>query len=492
MKTSSIRFKTTVLYSGVLCIILACFSLYLFDTIRQTLYGETKQDLQVKARQIEAFLDAYASISPKNNTPASLMKQFLSSSGEGAIPGKEIIDQLWAQDSKSLGLGNDFFRILSPRGRVRLRSDNLTNDIEGAFITQFPPHSDSIRFTNLQFNKAAFYGISYPFRFSNRNSFIIQLATPLDSVQRILSKLVFFIITGIVTIILVTLFMGSFLTRRILKPVTEITLTANNISQTNLNMRIPQQKLDHEMEELVGSFNRMIERLEQSFAHINEFSSHVAHELKTPLAIIKSELELALVGENPKKEDMRVMSVTLGEIDRLIKTIKDLLLLAKLEYKLNIFKMEEIDIVEFLKDIYQHSKVLAAQKNIAIELVIPDHPVLIEGDVIHLRRILFNLLHNAVKFTPVQGKIKIIAEVRKGQFFISVKDTGIGIAPADQQRIFEKFFRIHRTDQEDTSGSGLGLCLARTVARSHGGDITFESELGKGSTFTVNLPLCKV
>lgn len=160
MKTRSIRFKTTVLYSSVLCLILTCFSIYLFDTVHQTLYGEAKQDLKVKAGQIDAFIDAYASITPKNYTYAtSLMNQFLSASDENA-PGKEIIDQLWAKDSKSLGLGNDFFRILSPRGRVRLRSDNLTNDIEEAFDTQFPPHSDVNSYTNLRINNAAYLGIS--------------------------------------------------------------------------------------------------------------------------------------------------------------------------------------------------------------------------------------------------------------------------------------------------------------------------------------------
>jgi len=495
MKTRSIRFKTTVLYSSILCLILICFSIYLYDTVRATLYQEAKQDLKVKAGQIEVFINAYASISPQSYTYAtSLMNKFLSASdetvhGKESSPGKQIVDQLWTNDSKSLGLGNDYFRILSPRGRVRLRSVNLTNEIEGEFNIQFPPHSDVIHFTDLQFNKNAYYGISYPFRFDNRNSFIIQLATPLASIQQILSKLVIFIILGIVVILFMTLFMGSFFTRRILKPVTDVTEAANNISQTNLNMRIPHEKLDHEMEELVGSFNRMIERLEKSFAHVNEFSSHVAHELKTPLAIIKSELELGLVRENSKEEDKRVMNVTLGEIDRLIKTIKDMLLLAKLEYKLNIFKMEEVDIIEFLKEIYQHAKVLADQKSISLELAIPDCQVLLQGDTTHLRRIFFNILHNAVKFTKEHGKIKILGEVRGEQIFISVEDTGIGISSVDQPRIFEKFFRIRLMDQEDAGGSGLGLSMARVVARSHGGDIIFESELNKGSIFTVILPL---
>lgn len=488
MKTRSIRFKTSVLYSSILCVILACFSIYLFNTVRQILYGEAKQDLMLKAEQISGFLNAYGTISLSNHSPAYLMNQFLLVSGEGASD-KEIVDQLWIQDSKSLGLRNDFFRILSSRGRIVLRSVNMTDEVEAAFNSQFSSsRTDTTYFTNLQLNGIAFYGINYTFQFSNRNAFILQLAAPLTSIQRILSKLVFFIMGGIAGILLITLFMGSFLTRRILKPVTDVTLAANNISQKNLNMRLPEQKLDHEMEQLVASFNHMIERLERAFTHVNDFSSHVAHELKTPLTIIKSELELALETENTKEENKRVMAVALQEINRLVKTIKDMLLLAKLEYKLNVFKMEEIVITEFLKDIYQHSKILAEEKSINLKLVTPDGPVLIKGDVVHIRRIFFNLIHNAVKFTPAGGEITILTEVRENKVFVSIKDTGIGIACADQPRIFEEFYRIRQADQKDISGNGLGLSISRAIARSHGGEITFVSEVNKGSIFTVILP----
>ncbi len=488
MKTRSIRFKTSVLYSSILCVILTGFSLYLFHTVRKILYEETQEDLKVKAGQIEVFLNAYASISPKDNSSASLMNQFLSANGEG-IPGQEIINQLWIQDSRSLGLRKDFFQIMNLKGRVILRSENMTHEAERAFNAHFLANNGRVRFTNLRFNKTAFYGISYPVMFSNRSAFILQLATPLTFIQRILSKLTIFIIGGICAVLSMTFFMGAFLTQRILKSVMEVTRVANNISQKNLNMRIQEQELDQEMEQLVASFNRMIERLEQSFTHVNEFSSHVAHELKTPLAIIKNELELALNMGNSKEEYERVTTVTLQEIDRLIKTIKDLLLLAKFEYKLNIFKMEEMDLTKFLKDLYQHCKILAVEKNISFELAIPDRPILIQGDIVHLRRVFFNLIHNAIKFTPPNGEIKIISEVHERQIFVSVKDTGIGIALADQARIFEKFYRIRRIDQEDSGGNGLGLCMARAIARNHGGDINFKSDANKGSIFTVILPV---
>jgi hypothetical protein len=121
MKTRSIRFKTSVLYSSALCVILACFSIYLFNTIRHILYEETKEDLRVKAGQIEAFLEAYSSISLKDNSPASLMNRFLSANGI-INSDKGIIEQMWIKESKSLGLHNDFFRILNPRGQVLLVS----------------------------------------------------------------------------------------------------------------------------------------------------------------------------------------------------------------------------------------------------------------------------------------------------------------------------------------------------------------------------------
>jgi len=163
--------------------------------------------------------------------------------------------------------------------------------------------------------------------------------------------------------------------------------------------------------------------------------------------------------------------------------------LAQFEYKLEIFKMEKMDLTPFLKDIYQHSKVLAAEKNINLELSTKDDPLWMEGDATHLRRVFFNLIHNAVKFTPAGGGIQIITEVVGQQVFISIKDTGIGIPQEYQDKVFDKFYRIRAAEQQPMEGNGLGLSMARAIARAHKGDITFESEVDKGSVFKVNLPI---
>lgn len=486
MKTNSIRFKTTGLGTCILGVVLILFSVYLVHSSQRILYKEEEEEISVKAQEITDFIDAYAKISQEDKSPKMLIYQLL---GGKRLTDRKIVDQLWREDSKTLGLQNDFYRIRDLKGVVIFRSDNLITDAEKSFDTQFARFGNATHFSPMKINGVLFYGINYPVRFSNRNELNLQLAMPIMRIQRILYKLEVALMSGVVFVLLISIFVGMYLTRRVLKPVEEVTRVANHITQKDLNMRIPIRELDKEMEELVASFNHMIERLEQSFAHVNEFSSHVAHELKTPLAIIKNELELAINSGNSKQENERVMVVTLNEVDRLIRIIKDLFLLAKLEYKLNIFKMEKIDLTDFLKDVYQHCQVLASEKNISLELIIVDHPIRIQGDAVHLRRVFFNLLHNAVNFTLPDGQIKIVNEVRENQVFVSVEDTGIGIAAADKGRIFEKFYRVRRAEQEDVGGHGLGLCMARAIARTHGGDITLQSEINKGSTFTVILPI---
>ena len=486
MKINSIRFKTTGLGTCILGVVLIFFSIYLVHSIQQILYKEEEEELLVKVQEINDFIDVYAKISQEDKSPAMLIYQLL---GGKSLSDRKIVDQLWKKDSKALGLQKDFYRIRDLNGAVIFRSDNLTADAERSFDAQFARFGNSTHFSSMGINGAPFYGINYPIQFSNLNKLNLQLAMPIIYIQRILDKLVCAIIGGVVVVLLISIFVGLYLTRHVLKPVEAVTRAANHISQMNLNMRIPVKELDKEMEELVEAFNHMIGRLESSFAYINDFNSHVSHEMKTPLAIIKGELEVALSADNTKQEDKRVMKDALHEVNRLIKIIKDLLLVAKYEYKLEIFKMERMDLTEFLKEICQHSKVLAEEKNINLELLIQNEPLWIEGDAIHLLRVFFNLIHNAVKFTPSGGEIKILTEVFDKYVLISIKDTGIGIALENQAKIFEKFYRICPAEQEAIEGNGLGLSMARAIARAHKGDITFESEVNKGTTFKVSLPI---
>ncbi len=489
MTTNSIRFQTTVLYSGILCLILLCFSFYLYHSVKRILYQNIDEELILKADQIVGTINAYGEFSKGRMPPTSLMRKFLSDDNNGVSMGQGVIEKLWDKHRWLLGANNNFYRVVGVKGEVVLQSEDLPSGTGLLFDKYLSLQKGDNHYASLRINGAAFRGIAYPFTFDYRQPCILQLVVPLNPVEHTLSRLSTVMALGIGTILILSLFIGSFLTWKVLRPVMEVTRTARQISQKNLSVRIKEGEMDQEMRLLVSSFNQMIGRLEKSFAHINEFSSHVAHELKTPLTIIKGELELALSAENVHAEDRQAMETALQEIDRLIRIIKDLLLLAKFDYSPDLFNMEPMDLTGFLEEVYRHSKVLASEKDIGIDLDGAGGPVWVSGDPTHLRRLFFNLIHNAVKFTPPGGKIQITVQPAGPEALVHVKDNGEGIAPDCQARIFEKFYRGHRKEGEGQPGTGLGLCMARSIARAHGGDIVFESALGQGSTFTVKLPL---
>ena len=486
MKIDSIRFKISILYMSILGVFLVFFSIYPIYTIRNILHERIERGLFLKAEQISNYINVYTITSEKDPYAAALLYHLFR--GE-IVHDRKFMTQLWEKETAPLGLENNFYRIRNLKGRVILRSKNLTADAERNFNTLFARSGNTTHFSYMKINGVAFYGINYPVAFSNFNLLNLQLAMPIPYTQSILNNMIFSCMGGIAIILFLGIFVSRYLTRQVLQPVEDVTRTAKDITQKNLNLRIPVKEYDKEIKELVESFNHMIGRLGNSFAYINDFNSSISHEMKTPLAIIKGELELALDAGNTKEENERIMKDVLEEIYKLIKIIKDLLLLAEYEYKLEIFKMGKIDLIQFLKEIFKHSKVLAAEKNINLELLTQNKPLWIKGDATHLRRVFFNLIHNAVKFTPAGGDIKILTKVSGPHVFISIKDTGIGIALEDQARIFEKFYRIRPVEKEAIEGNGLGLSMARAIARAHKGDITFESDVNKGSTFKVSLPI---
>ena len=213
-------------------------------------------------------------------------------------------------------------------------------------------------------------------------------------------------------ILILTNFVGRVLANRILQPVYEITNLAKKITQEDLSARIKTKHFDREMGSLIESFNAMIARLEKSFHHIEQFSHHVAHELKTPLTIIQGEANLLLRKERPIYEYQQALRIIMEESQRVLKTVDDLLLLTKLGYQHEVFKFEQFDFIEFFGEIVEQHRLLAANKGIGIRMNLQDvtSPLMIKGDRLHLRRLFFNIIDNAIKFTPEGGCIDMRIE----------------------------------------------------------------------------------
>ncbi|MBU4419021.1 MAG: HAMP domain-containing histidine kinase, partial [Candidatus Omnitrophica bacterium] len=212
-------------------------------------------------------------------------------------------------------------------------------------------------------------------------------------------------------------------------------------------------------------------------------------ELKTPLAIIKGESEIALRKDRQVEDYKKALSVNIEEVNRMIRIVEDLAFLAKLDYNPDNIKKETFDFNPFFADIQNRARTLAKQKQIDLTAEIPEASVTLDGNKLHLSRLFFNLIQNAVKFTPSEGRINLTVRPEGNVLKVSVSDTGLGISEEDLPKIFQRFFHKEKAQEESADSIGLGLSIAKSIAKFHGGDIEAKSKLGEGATFTVILPI---
>jgi heavy metal sensor kinase len=292
---------------------------------------------------------------------------------------------------------------------------------------------------------------------------------------------------------------GQFLANKALKPVDHITQTARLITSQNLNQRIKPLKVKDEISRLIETFNEMISRLDKSFQQIKQFSSDASHELKTPLTILKGEVEVALRKERAAQEYEQILRSNLEEINRMSTIVEDLLLLSKTEFEEVPLHKEHVHLTEILRDVVVQVTILAQAKQIHIHMSNSDGDITVLGDALRIRELLLNLIENGIKYTPERGSVSITLETEKkpegsaggpiGFVKIIVSDTGIGIEKKDQEKIFDRFFRVDKARSREQGGSGLGLSICKWIVEAHQGEISVESELGRGSSFIVKLPL---
>jgi len=278
------------------------------------------------------------------------------------------------------------------------------------------------------------------------------------------------------------------------------------ITSQNLNQRINPPKVRDEISRLIETFNEMISRLDQSFRQMKQFSSDASHELKTPLTILKGEIEVMLRRERTSNEYQQTLTSNLEEINRMSQIVEDLLTLSKAdtgEIKLN---KEKINLIEVLNGVIAQMDRMARSKNLHLSASNHHEDIHLFADALRLRELFINLIENGIKYTEEGGSIRVIIEKeflppvtdqsdraereRRESVKIIVSDTGIGIAKEDQERIFDRFFRVDKARSREQGGSGLGLSICKWIVEAHQGEIEVESELGKGSSFTVRLPLC--
>ncbi len=281
---------------------------------------------------------------------------------------------------------------------------------------------------------------------------------------------------------------GYWLSRRALAPVDALARTARTISGHNLSSRLEPLHTGDELQRLSDTLNEMLARIESAFLRITEFTADASHELRTPIALIHTEAELALRKSRDEAEYRETLQHILVEADRMAKLIEELLALARADSGGEALNIHSLDLLPFLKECASKWAQIASARSLQFEKHLDTARLPLMGDENALRRVIDILLDNAFKYTPVPGKVTLSAKQTQGLVVISVEDTGIGIAPEDQAKIFERFYRVDKARSRELGGAGLGLAIAQWIVHLHKGSIIVNSELGKGSVFRVEIP----
>jgi len=296
-----------------------------------------------------------------------------------------------------------------------------------------------------------------------------------------------YLMYALVASVLLSVVGSSFLASRSLDPVDEIASSLERIQAAGLSARLPEAEAADEIGRIVSSANRMLARLEESFEQVKRFAGDVAHELRTPLSALTCRLELALGEEGLSEESRAAMGDALQQVNELAALVNNLLFLASLDAADGPGQPEQVQLKGLVEDVGEVFGVLADQGGVELELDVSDD-CSVYGDRTLLHRLLCNLIENAIRYTPPGGRVAVRAGRQDGLCRISVSDTGIGIAPADIERVFDRFYRAEGSRSRGTGGTGLGLSICRRIVELHGGTIAAASEEGIGTAITVALP----
>ena len=325
-------------------------------------------------------------------------------------------------------------------------------------------------------------------------TFTIEVATPTESFDQALDRFRWILFLTSPALLILASLGGYWMSRRALRPVDEIIGTARSIGADNLSRRLAVPAAHDELRRLTETLNEMLTRIDAAFQKIRQFTADASHELRTPVALMRTSAELALRKPRSDEEYREALAQILEAAERTSSLIDNLLTLARADAAASglaagALDLERTNLADCVRSVSRQAETLAAPQSIQFAARVPPEPVWVRADARVLERLLLILLDNAVKYTPREGKIELALTASNGTAQIAVRDTGPGIAAADLPHIFDRFYRADKARSSETGGAGLGLSIGRWIAESHGGSLTAESPASGGATFTIRVPL---
>jgi heavy metal sensor kinase len=328
--------------------------------------------------------------------------------------------------------------------------------------------------------------ISGPVVSETHHTYYVAVGRSTENSQKALKEFTRNYFTILPLAIAISALFGWFLAGRALYPVNQVAETAERITHSNLNMRLQTRGARDELDRLVESFNRMMERLNLSFEQMRQFSADVSHELRTPLTVVRGQLEVALFTATTTEQYRDAMVNALEDVERLSNIVRALLMLSQAESGQLILNKADVDLCEMVRDLAEQYQIVGESSNVLLSTSLPDRHCSIYADRVQMERLVTNLLSNAIKYTPSGGRVNVTVALAGDSVKLIVDDNGVGIASENIPHIFDRFYRVPSSDPE--KGLGLGLSFVAWIVKAHGGTIDVQSEPQNGTTFTVTLP----
>jgi len=464
----SIKFRLVAWYAGLLTgiFVLLCASLYL--DLRNFLENGLRETQARRARQVANALLAHV---PQTGEP------YVTSQ----------IKDWYAPES------NDrFIRITRADGTlVYVSAAPKDGAFDPAEVPIFPPppEVETSRTQKLSGGDTLLIA-SLRFKSAGNPDYFVEFGELLDPVERMLNHLFLQLALGLPLAVGIITAGGYWLVLRALRPVERITHAAERITQLNLSDRLPVANSGDELEQLSVALNRMIARLDEAFQNSRRFAADASHDLRTPLTILRGELE-NLVDDPQQDAALRErLAGLLEEAIHLSKIVEQLFILTQLDSGESRGEWQRFDLAELARTTADQMSLLAEDKNITL-ICAADQPICVLGDRSRIKQVIVNLLDNAIKYTPPQGRVLARVDGVNGTAILEVEDTGIGIPPDALPHVFERFYRVDKTRSAEAESAGLGLAIVKSICAAHGAEVEGFSVPNAGSRFTVKLPLQK-
>lgn len=445
---ASVRARLTLWHALFMALVLAVFGLGIYVYMRESLYA-----------QIDARLEEHLALV--------------------AATARTDSDELIEIERHTSTI---IFRVLDGDWPIYSTGGWVAGNLDAAYAS---PNIGRIIFTS---DNGGIYHLKDQQLAVGDRQFHIATAEQAEQVHRSIRKLALTLLGGFPVTLIVSLLGGYFLAGRALSPVQHLTNRARAISADNLSERLAVPNPRDEIGQLTSVLNDAFVRLEESFTRLKRFTHDVAHELRTPLAVIRSVGEVGLQQQRDPKSYRDVIGSMLEEVDRLGHLVDNLLTLARAESGRFSANLRPDDLRALCQDVTECLQVLAEEKHQTLTFEAKDnHLASIDRDI--LRLALINIIANAIRYTQDHGNIHVrLGFNSAGAAMIDIGDNGPGIAQEHHAHLFERFYRIDRSRSHETGGTGLGLAIARWAVESNGGRIELESEPGRGSIFRIVLP----